>query len=159
MNKLTEYTCCVITRDATGDSHAFLVNRDNTQRMRIDPFGGIFIGDTADDLTNANAKISLIADGSAEFAGDVQATDGSGGITRLNPLGQLFIQSNTGVAFDIRSAIDTSVSMFQVSGADGEIVSKSGATFAGSITAAGVVNAATIKPGTYIDLSSLPVLT
>jgi hypothetical protein len=58
----------VITRDSTGDNHAFLVNKDSTQRMRIDSFGGIYIGDTSGDLTGANAKISLAANGSAEFA-------------------------------------------------------------------------------------------
>jgi len=60
-----------ITRDATGDNHVFLVDRDGTQRMRIDPFGGIFIGDTNGDLTEANSNISLIADGNASFSGNV----------------------------------------------------------------------------------------
>jgi hypothetical protein len=60
-----------ITRNATNDNHAFLITRDGTQRMRIDPFGGIFIGDSSGDLPDASSKISLVADGSAEFAGAI----------------------------------------------------------------------------------------
>lgn len=52
-------------------------------------------------------KWKLSRDGTAKFKGDVDATNGTG-IARLNPIGQVYIQSNTGVAVDIRSTANLS---------------------------------------------------
>ena len=90
-----------ITRDATGDNHAFLVNRDSTQRMRIDPFGGIYIGDFNGDLNNTNATISLVADGSAQF----------GGINNGEPR---FKIANEGQTYINTSATNASTAVFQI---------------------------------------------
>ena len=84
-------------------------------------------GYTASDRT-----VFIQKDGSAEFKGDLDVTNGTG-ITRLNPLGQLYIQSSTGIAFDVRSTADITNTLFAVSSTDGSVVCDGSAEFAGAV--------------------------